>query len=495
MILGARRKGSRRAGLAIVLTVMSLWAMLDTLPAEDLGKVLILPFQVSSGKNEEELRAFALHVNKRLQSTVELLKDRYTAQSRQVVDDVLKGKPWPEDDSEARDLAAKAGADYVVYGHLSEENGAFRMRAIMWDLRQSKQAVGTELKVGNIHGLPAVLELFVAAVGTRLGAFSSFYNTKPVSPASRELQPSLPVRPGPVLPRKSGPWRSPTIATELWALAIGDLLGDGKNEVVLLDEGGLSISRFENSTLKLLTRFSRAPARFLTAEVVDLDGDGVEELILCTMTPQGIGSSIIKYRNRDFKILQQLPHTIVRSISDPDDGKQRLVVGQKTDIQDMFSGEMVRLRYQEGQLVPKGTVMLPPGTLLLSYVDGRMGKNQEFLRIILSQDQRLMVFDQDNRLLYQAMDRIYGLERGTVGPLNTGTKSVFYPGKLMISDTSGGGDNELLVVKQTRGASAIHALVWDGAKLAEKWKTIESRGIISDFTIKDLKTKECDPLL
>ncbi len=489
MILGARGSVSCQVGLAIGLTLVALWGVLDAPFAGQPAKVLILPFQMGPGKHQEDLRAFSDHVNKRLRSAVEVLKDRYTIATRQVVDEVLKGKPWPEDDREARDMAAQGGADLVLYGSLSEADGAFRMKAIMWDLRARRQAVATELKVGNIHGLPAVLELFVAAVGRRLygGALPTFYKSDPLSTASADQQLRLPFRHD--LPQSSGPWRSPAIGTELWALAIGDLLGDGKNEVVLLEDGGVSISRFENGGLKPLTQFSRAPARFVAAEIADVDGDGIDELILCTVTPQGIGSTVIKYRHREFKILQTLPHTIVRAIREPGDGKRKIIVGQRTDVKDIFSGEMIRFSARNGQLVPDGTVMLPQGTLLLSYVAGELGPNKEFVRIILNQDQRLMVFDRDNRPLYQATDRIYGLDRGTLGPLNAGGRSVFYPGKLMIADTSDGAENELLLIKQSGDTCAIHALVWDGSGLLEKWKTIGSRGIISDFTIHDFKNQ------
>lgn len=487
MILGSRAQGFSLSGLVIVLTVVALWGVADSACAEEPGKVLILPFQISPGKHEEDLRAFAEHVNKRLRSAVEQLKDKYTVQSRQVVDEALQGKPWPDDDNEARKLAQQAGADYVLYGDLSENQGTYRMRAVMWDLQTSRQAVGTELKVTNIHGLPAVLELFVAAVGKRLygGALPTFYRSEPLSTASTEPQHRFPFRHDP--PPSSGPWRSPTISAELWGIAVGNLLGDGKNVIVLLDDAGLSINRFEDGELKLLTQFSRAPARFLSAEVADLDGDGVDELILCTLTPKGVGTTIISYQGREFKVLQSLPNLIVRTISNPDDGKRNLIVGQRTNSADMFSGEMVRFAVKEGKLVPDGTVMLPPGTLLLSYVDGHVGKNKDFLRIILNQDQRLMVFDRDNQLLYEDTDRMYGLEHSTLGPLTSGGKPSFYPGKLVITDTSGAGQNELLVVKQSRGTSAIHALTWDGTQLREKWKTISSRGVISDFTIQDFK--------
>src|SRR5208283_1277383 len=106
--------------------------------------------------------------------------------------------------------------------------------------------------------------LFIGSIGKRL-------HGAPLLPLYRAEQPDRP-QPLVALPRSVGSWRSPEINAELWAVDVGDLDGDGRNEVVFLEETGLTISRFEEGSLKTLTQFSQTPVRYISAEVADLGG-------------------------------------------------------------------------------------------------------------------------------------------------------------------------------------------------------------------------------
>ena len=448
-------------------------------------RILILPFYVAPGDSEKELQEFSDHANKRIKSIIDLMKEGYVGESLKVTDEALGGKPAPESDREAHSMAAKIGADLVVYGSLSYEDSQFHMRGVMWDLATEREIVSTSMKVGNIHGLPGILQLFIASIGKRL-------HGAPPLPLYR----AEPDRPQPLvaLPRSVGPWRSPEINAELLAVGVGDLDGDGRNEVVFLEETGLVISRFEAGGLKTLTQFSQTPARYISAEVEDLEGKGISKLIVCYLTPNGLESAIMQYENRKFEVNQKFPNIILGcAIEFP--GERKVLLGQRTDAEDMFDGEMVRYEIRDGVATPSGKASMPPGTLLPSYAAGVFGKSKEFLRVVLNQDQRLMVFDRQNRLIAQVADRLYGLERRVRIPTKKGHRDIVFPGRICIADTDGDGENELLLIKQGSGGGHIQALVWDGGHFAEKWKTVTSPGVISDFKIGDLKNEQTRSLV
>ncbi len=452
-------------------------------------KILVLPFHVAAGDDEKELKSFSDHVSKRIRSAIGLLGEGYIIESEQATEELLKGQTASGADEEAEAAARQSGSDLVVYGFLGKEDSLFQMRGIMRDLRTGRVSVTTDLKVTNIHALPGVLQVFVNTICRRLHGTPRlpFYKTEPAGATS----PTHTERPAALvaLPRNTGHWRSPDIEGTLSGIDVGDLDGDGKNETVFLERNGITISRYEGGSLRPLTQFSQSPAAYISAEVEDLDGDGVSELLLCYQTPSGIESAIVSYRGRNFKVAGRFPNMVLRSITDPSDEKRRVLVGQKTDGDDIFSGEMVRFRFQNGIAEPVGKIMLPPGTFLLSYVSGYLGKGRDFLSVILNQDQRLMVFDRENRLLGQVTDKIYGMDnRIRVHSPNKFT-DITYPGRLLIADTNGDGENELLVVKQSGGESEIQALEWDGTQLVKKWNSVPSTGIISDFRIRDLKNE------
>lgn len=449
--------------------------------------ILILPFSATAG--EKDLQTFADHVDKRLRSGVVPRTDTFTIETEQTTEQLLDGRPAPANDQEARAIGGRSDADLLVYGFLSHEGSLYGMRAVMWDLRADRATVSTDLKVDNIHKLPGILEVFINSTNRHLhgSAALPFYKTESggVSGPGHSGRATNLVS----LPRNLGPWRSPDIQAAISGVDIGNLAGDKKNETVFLEQGRLTISRFENGGLRQLTQFSQPPAEYISVEVADLDGDGVSELLLCYQTPLGIESAVARYTNRKFRIAAKVPNVILRTIKDPAQGTTGILVGQRTDEENIFSGDMIHFRLEGDKVVPVGKTALPPGTLLLSYASGKLGKSGQSVRVILNQDQRLMVFDRKNQLLSSLTDRIYGLDRRIRLPLKAARRDMAYPGRLLIADTDRDGENELLVIKQTPEGSMIQALVWDGTQLAEKWKTVTSPGLISDFRIGDFKNQ------
>jgi hypothetical protein len=454
-------------------------------------RIVVLPFQIPRETSATDLKAFADHSYKSVRSAVSSLKGELILESEQATEELLSGKDGTETEKEARKAASENGADLVIYGFLSgDPNSGYQFKAVMWDLRNDRAMVSTDLKVPNIHGLPGVLQLFINGVGRRLHGSTSLplYRTdarpSPNTPQSGRISALVD------LPRNSSPWRSPEIAGTLTGLDVGDIDGDKKNETVLVGDQGIYISRFESGGLRSLTQFSQSPVVYLSVEAEDLDRDGVAELVVCHLTPQGLGSSIIRYVNRNFQVVAQFPNVILRTVIEPSLGSDPVLVGQEIDSEDCFSGRMILYEVSGNNITPKGKLMLPRGTLLLSYTSGYMGKTKEFLRIILTQDQRLNVFDEKNELKFRVSDRIFGLERFlSVRTKGNSTKALNLPGKIAITDTNLDGESELLVIKARNSQSEIQAFGWDGSQLTKRWNTVETDGIISDFKIKDLKNE------
>ena len=476
-------------GWALVLALILVMEGFGWGSAEKPSRILVLPFPVTSDDHQADLRSFSDHVATRIRHAVNALGPGFALVTEQATDELLKGKNPPTSDEEAQALGLECGADLVVYGFLSHKDSRYQMRGVMWDLRTGRSVVSTDLKVDNIHGLPGVLQAFTSLLAKHLHGTPPLplYRADPAgsSPATQSERVAVPVS----LPRSTygGSWRSPEMEGAISGLDMGDLVGDKRSDIVFVEDGRITISRLDGGGLKPLTQFSQTPVVYIGAEVEDLDGDGVAELLLCYQTPSGIESAIIRYTNRNLEVAAKFPNMILRTVTGPSGGTKRVLVGQRTDAEDLFSGEMVRFEMEGDKAVPSGTLTLPPGTLLLSYTSGFMGEQKDFVQIILNQDQRLMIFDRENRLLAAVEDRIYGLNRRIRIPFKNGHRDMALPGRLLITDTSSGGDNELLVVKQVDGLSEIQALIWEQDGFREKWKTVRSPGIISDFRIRDFR--------
>ncbi len=450
------------------------------------GRILVIPFRIEGCEGNKDILDFSEHVNRHLRRSIDLRGGALSIETAETVDKLLEERGAPVEDEQACELARSAGADWVIFGLLSCSESTYRMRGVMWDVRRGRRSVVTDLEVGSIFNLPQVLGIFVQNVNTRIHGSPRLplYSSAEGDPKTR-LAASHPT---PGFSAERGPWRSPEIPGAVRSLDIGDLDGDKRNELVLLAENGLSIRRFERGALRTLAQFSESPAAYVSSEVEDIDGDGVAELIVSYRKPDGMESAIIRYVNRDLRVSDRFPHRIAASVPDPHNPGRRVLVAQRTDVDNLFTGEAALYRFEDGNFREVGSTMLPPGTFLLSYASGVLGKNGQFMRVILNQDRRIMVFDRENRLLYSVTDRIYGLNRRISIPGRDGEqREITFPGRLLITDTNGDSENELLVIKYVAGGSEIQDLVWEGGRFVEKWKTIRSRGLLSDFSIRDFK--------
>lgn len=478
----------RIACLVACSLIVAFLAPAPCLAKEPKIKILTLPFYLSAADETRELITFRDFVDKKIRETIEAAGDNFEIAPKSVAIKLVAQNKIPKDESDIKSLTAVSNADFVIFGSVERNRNEYKFRGYMWQSKERKLVVSTEFSVGHVLLLSRVLNEFSAHVFDRLQGSPNLEFYPSQSPGLKEKKRETEFKPVSIN-KDTGPWRSPNIPEALISLDIGDMDGDKKNETVFLSQYQATIGKYENGALKTLLRFSNRPVVYINAEIEDVDSDGAAELLICYQTPKRLESAIITYKDRDFKIVQTFPNTIISMIDDPVFDGQRLLAAQKTDTPNMFNGRILRMRMSDGKATAYGEATLPPGTLLTSYVTGNLGKSKDKLRIILNQDQRLMVFDDENRLLSTVSDKIYGIDRKINFKVGDENRSLIFPGRLAIIDTNGDGEQELLVIKQTANGSVVEDLVWRDNQLKQKWKTVGSRGVISDFRIRDFKNQ------
>lgn len=482
-----KRHDKLQRSIFLVLALLLL-AIAGNLPADELKKILLVPFDVVSDGDDSELKSLGEHMDEQIRACIESLGGEYKIDKATVGRSPMRDHDALRDEDEIKKTAKDSHAAFVIYGSISVTEDRYRLRGTMWDVANERGVVSIDLKVPNIHSLPSLFHVFIGGITKRLHGVPTMPFYKAEHPFSQATVHPVRLRTPVGVPRGLTPWRSPEIAGGLTGIAIGDVDGDKRNETVVVGDAGVTIKRFENDGFRPLTHFSQAPAICLGVQAEDLDGDGVAELIVCYQSPFGLFTEVVRYLNRNLTIAGRYPDMILACVPHPSASRSRLLLGQRTDVENMFSGEMVQFEMDRGQPVPAERVHLPTGTLLLSYTSGMVGTPRGPLQAIIDQNQRLLLFDAANNVVSRIDDPAFRLDRKLRVKTQTGLRDIVWPGKLVISDMNSDGQNELLVAGNLNGKGEIHAFRLEGSHLVKRWNTPPREGVISDFAISDFRT-------
>lgn len=129
-------------------------------------------------------------------------------------------------------------------------------------------------------------------------------------------------------------WRSAILRMKLHKMAIGDLLGDGKNEVVVATEHDLEILEYgilgeKGNFLPLGNRIEGYnDALILTLGVGDLNGNGRSEIFVTSLRGKSTEVRVFEYDGERFQEIWSKKGLVLRVIHTP--AGETYLVGQKT---------------------------------------------------------------------------------------------------------------------------------------------------------------------
>jgi hypothetical protein len=290
-------------------------------------------------------------------------------------------------------------------------------------------------------------------------------------------------------------WRSDSLPHEAIGLAIGDIEGGGKKEVVVAFRDQIEVFRWNGQKLESLAVFKgHGYGNYLAVETADLEGAGHDK-IFASMFFEGIKRSrtvILEYSNGQLKEVAHI-EGYVRALEHAD-GKRELIV------EDLSMAREMRIR-QPAPLIKKGSLYREGSPLKLARAlnDDQLfgfawgdwdGDGVEDLAL-LQNGERLRLFFKDAKW---SSDERYG---GTNADFNWENDQVgsVYPRLLNLRPASG--KMQLLVphniqVTPIRLArlkiykdSELVDLAWNGLEMAPVWK-LPIAGELADFGVGDV---------
>jgi hypothetical protein len=306
--------------------------------------------------------------------------------------------------------------------------------------------------------------------------------------------------------------KSQTFGFEIKGLDIGDVDGDGKNELVVMDSNNLYVFKYDGEKLSLFQKIAAGSENnFLTLDVADLNHNGRAEMIVTSVVEDDVRSFIFEYEEGKFKKVMEKAGWFFRVLDHPKEGP--ILLGQQRGADGLPVSPIYRMVWKKKSF-EKGPKMNFPSEMTifgLTMADIR-GKGKPEI-IALDKFDCLNIFSEDGKDRWKSKERFGGTNNsyetlrttdmafrpgGADRPGDAPPTRVEIPGRILVKDLTGEGVPQIIVNKNEFFAgklservkiyekSGIQGLTWEEDGLTTSWKTVEIKGYIADFQFKDV---------
>ncbi|MGA2468844.1 MAG: FG-GAP-like repeat-containing protein, partial [Thermodesulfobacteriota bacterium] len=260
-------------------------------------KVAILPFLIHSQENLDYLR----------EGIYDILLSRITVEGKIVVVErsmveqaLYEERPMRLDEAAATKIGMRVGADYIVLGSLTKIGDYISLDARLISITEDKPPLGVYTQHKGIDD-----------VMVKIGDFAQDIGYKILGRRPMVGRPTEPRHPFIVQPKREigridseglGFKKSQTFNFEIKGLDIGDVDGDKKNEVVVMDNHNLYVFKYDGDKLSLFQKIEAGSGHnFLTLDVADLNRNGHAEIIVTSVVEDNLRSFILEYEEGKFR--------------------------------------------------------------------------------------------------------------------------------------------------------------------------------------------------
>jgi hypothetical protein len=299
--------------------------------------------------------------------------------------------------------------------------------------------------------------------------------------------------------------RSQEIPFRAYALAAGELTGDGTMKLAISDGQGVYIYSVEKSGIKQVASVPGITTdTIISLDAADINGNGVAEIFVTNFTTSGLRSYVLEYRDGKFvKIWDEVPMHF--RVLEGADGRPRLYA-QAGASDKPFDGPVRQYTWAGGRYAPGAVVALPKQFSAiygfgLADLDGEGAPKA----LILDQLDYLRVFDRGGTEIYRSSDRYGGSETvleydaehaGSNPHSGIQLRRFILQGRMYFQDILGNGKKQVVLPRNTPSTGyvfqtrlydkgKIFGLSWDGTGMQPVWETRELPGYIADFALVD----------
>jgi hypothetical protein len=433
-----------------------------------------------------------------------------------------KAKAPVKSAAEAKSLLAALGADYLVYGSLTiageqastdvtilDKSGATATKsaqAKINDLLPALETVSNDLSA-QVFKRPAQ-----AAQAAQAAAPGAAKASSPANPnlVVNQTDPNKPTFLNPNFRYVSGPdtpgaWRSQIMPFPNSGMAVGDVDGDGKNEVVIIGEHDIQVFRYNNGQLAPVAQLKTSPGVLnIKVNILQQPGDRRGLIVITGYRDRDPRSSIYRVESNKIVPVVQDVRYYLNVVGIPPDFKPALVA-TKGDYKNVFMAGVYRAAVNGSKIELGAEVSVPSKTNALNFAF--VPEAGGYKIVVADLNDRLSVYTGNKELQTKTEEKYCGSGIGLLydellpsmyHPTADDLESFYYvPLRILPVDLAGNGKYEILVSKNISIASQffenfraftqgeVHSMYWDGVGLNLQWKTRRIKGTITDYALAD----------
>jgi TolB-like protein len=521
--------------LATILVCLSATAGLAQQQAPALSKVAIFPFTMNTPSDLAYLKdGIRDMLTSRLvwQGKVQIIDRAATDQAVRTRKNALA----PE---EAVALGKGLKADYVLFGSVTAMGKAVSIDAKMLSTSGGTEPVDLYTQANSLDEVIPKVNQFAEEINRK-----AFGRTTDSAAKSTEVDLSANMNPELLIPsmmqpgskvsylnpnfmeitpegalRQPGLWRSQTFNAGMLGMDIGDLDGDGKQELVAVTYNTVTVYQRQEGGLRAVAVYTGDKMdRFVWVSVADINRDGRSEIFVTDLrrrnlfgnTVEKVGqgadvdwdpsSLVLSFSAGKLTVLAERAPYMINAVELTKRGK--VVIGQQKGKDTTFRPEIHELQLQGRELKPLVTLPLPSRCNVFNFAKADINGDGVDEVVVIDQENRLLVLSGGGDQLWKGSSRFGATTNLIEGKVQDRRYNlvdyICIPSPIIIADLNKDGIPEIIVNDnlgqgrfQPEGfkyydKGQITSLSWNQMGLVENWKTTEVSGMVTAFRIGDL---------
>ncbi len=482
--------------ISLMILLLTLTVFVPASYAEKIKTIIVLPFKINAAQDLTFLK----------EGIMDMLSSRLSWKDRVMVIEkgLVKEKVAEFKGSLNKEIAINIGkalkADYVILGSLTVFGDSVSIDAKILDVNKEKELITAFNQSKGMDEVIPTVNKFAQDINAKImGRYVRTPVYAKVPEEEEKVGPKGLIRVKESLQEKEI-GHAQAFRTGIVGLDVGDVDGDGKNELVFIDSNTVYIHKWtENKFAEFRSIKGRWSPNYVYLSVADLDGNGRAEIYVSNLSESGLSSFVLEWQSGDFATIAKGQRWFFRVVDIP--GKGKTLIGQSRITGGGFTRYIYILK-REGDSFAKGErLRLPAMANIFNFTQGNIADKDEVQTLILSPETEILfLFNKDGKKIWRSDDSFGGIDTHMVAPGSSEADErwIHFSSPIFLSDIDNDGLSEVVICKNKSSvgrlleknrmfsSGKLHILSWDKVDLATKWETKKMSGAITGYSLKDV---------